>query len=62
LRPGREEFFFQEQPVSKDRLFITVQKKKVKILFAGVVYVESQKEYVKIVAEKNLLPKWAPTK
>lgn len=34
---------------TKDYLFITVQKKKVRILFSEIVYIESQKEYIKIV-------------
>src|SRR5215203_5132729 len=33
----------------KDYLFLNVQKKKVKILFADIIYIESQKEYIKIV-------------
>lgn len=33
----------------KDYLFLNVQKKKVKILFSEIVYVESQREYIKIV-------------
>ncbi|WP_431216911.1 LytR/AlgR family response regulator transcription factor [Puia sp. P3] len=33
----------------KDYLFVNVQKKKVKILFSDIVYVESQREYIKIV-------------
>lgn len=33
----------------KDFIFLNVQKKKVKILFAEVLYIESQREYVKIV-------------
>jgi DNA-binding LytR/AlgR family response regulator len=37
----------------KDYLFINVQKKKVKILFSEIVYVESQKEYIKIVTTKK---------
>jgi two-component system, LytTR family, response regulator len=37
----------------KDYIFITVQKKKVKILFADIVYIESQREYVKIVTTKK---------
>jgi DNA-binding LytR/AlgR family response regulator len=49
----------KEQPVLaepgevKDYLFINVQKKKVKILFSEIVYVESQKEYIKIVTTKR---------
>jgi two-component system, LytTR family, response regulator len=38
---------------SKDFIFLTVQKKKVKILFADIVYVESQREYIKIVTAKK---------
>lgn len=33
----------------KDYFFVTVQKKKVKLLFSEILYIESQKEYVKIV-------------
>lgn len=38
---------------TKDYLFLTVQKKKVKILFSEILYVESQREYIKVVTEKN---------
>ena len=38
---------------SKDHLFLNVQKKKVKILFSEILYIESQKEYIKIVTTKN---------
>ena len=41
----------QEPP--KDYLFINVQKKKVKILFSEILYIESQREYVKIVTERK---------
>jgi two-component system, LytTR family, response regulator len=37
----------------KDYLFLNVQKKKVKILFDDIVYIESQKEYIKIVTTKK---------
>lgn len=37
----------------KDFIFLTVQKKKVKIFFSDIVYIESQKEYVKIVTTKK---------
>ncbi|MBH2005625.1 MAG: response regulator transcription factor [Sphingobacteriia bacterium] len=37
----------------KDYLFLTVQKKKVKILFSEIYYVESQREYIKVVTEKK---------
>jgi DNA-binding LytR/AlgR family response regulator len=38
---------------SKDYLFLNVQKKKVKILFSEIVYIESQREYIKIVTTKK---------
>jgi two-component system, LytTR family, response regulator len=34
-------------------LFLSVQKKKVKILFSDLLYIESQREYVKVVTTKN---------
>jgi two-component system, LytTR family, response regulator len=37
----------------KDYLFLNVQKKKVRILFSDILYIESQREYVKIVATKK---------
>ena len=37
----------------KDYLFLNVQKKKVKISFSEIVYVESQREYIKIVTTKR---------
>lgn len=37
----------------KDYLFLTVQKKKVKILLAEILYIESQREYVKLVTTKR---------
>lgn len=36
----------------KDYLFLNVHKKKVRILFSEIVYVESQREYIKIVTTK----------
>lgn len=38
---------------AKDYVFVNVQKKKVKILFSEILYIESQREYVKIVTEKK---------
>ena len=35
--------------ISRDFMFITVQKKKVKILYYEIVYIESQREYIRIV-------------
>ncbi|MFI5131801.1 MAG: LytR/AlgR family response regulator transcription factor, partial [Chitinophagales bacterium] len=38
----------------KDHLFLNVQKKKVKILFSEIHYIESQLEYIKIVTTKKV--------
>ncbi len=47
-----------ESQETKDYLFLTVQKKKVKILFSDIVYIESQREYIRIVTtKKEFLPK-----
>ncbi|MGK2863124.1 MAG: LytR/AlgR family response regulator transcription factor [Chitinophagaceae bacterium] len=37
----------------KDYLFLNVQKKKVKILFSEILYIESQREYIKITTTKK---------
>lgn len=43
----------QLQEEIKDFIFLNVQKKKVKILFSDIVYIESQREYIKVVTTKN---------
>ena len=42
-----------ESQETKDYLFLNVQKKKVKILFSEIVYIESQREYIKIITTKK---------
>jgi two-component system, LytTR family, response regulator len=42
-----------EKPGKKEYLFLSVQKKKVKILFTEILYIESQREYIKIVTTKT---------
>ena len=37
----------------KDFIFLNVQKKKVKISFSEILYIESQREYIKIVTTKK---------
>lgn len=37
----------------KDYLFVNVQKKKVKVLFSDIVYIESQREYIRIVTTRG---------
>jgi DNA-binding LytR/AlgR family response regulator len=40
-------------PETKDFIFLTMQKKKVKILFSEIIYIESQREYIKITTLKR---------
>jgi two-component system LytT family response regulator len=42
-----------DPPEARDFIFITVQKKKVKILFSEIVYIESQREYIRITTTLN---------
>jgi len=39
----------------KNFIFLNVQKRKVKIFFADIQYIESQREYVKVVTSKKVL-------
>src|SRR5258705_930057 len=43
-----------ETEETKDHLFLNVQKKKVKILFSEIIYIESQQEYIKLVNTKKV--------
>jgi DNA-binding LytR/AlgR family response regulator len=52
-KSGPEPMEYTETKESKDHLFLNVQKKKVKILLSDIVYIESQKEYIKIVTTKK---------
>src|SRR5678810_161198 len=38
----------------RDHLFLNVQKKKVKILFSEIIYIESQLEYIRIITTKTV--------
>lgn len=49
----KEKQNFHERHEVKDHLFLSVQKKKVKILFSEILYIESQREYIKIVTTKK---------
>ena len=42
-----------KEGTEKDFIFLNVQKKKVKILFSEIVYIESQREYIRIVTTKK---------
>jgi two-component system LytT family response regulator len=58
VHPEKEISAEERRPSSRDTeardfVFINVQKKKVKILFSEIVYIESQREYIKITTTKN---------
>jgi len=38
---------------TKDFIFLNVQKKKVKVLFSELLYIESQREYIKVVTTRK---------
>src|SRR5688500_5593824 len=42
-----------ESEETKDFIFLNVKKKKVKLLFSEILYIESQREYIKIVTTKK---------
>jgi DNA-binding LytR/AlgR family response regulator len=46
---GKEQLTLKESTEPRDYLFLNVQKKKVKILYADLLFIESQREYIKIV-------------
>ncbi|HNR08775.1 MAG TPA: LytTR family DNA-binding domain-containing protein [Saprospiraceae bacterium] len=43
----------RDHPETRDYLFLNVQKKKVRIAFSDIVYIESQREYIKVVTLKD---------
>jgi len=53
VKTEREKQESNETRETKDFIFLNVQKKKVKILFSEIVYIESQREYIKIVTTKK---------
>jgi two-component system LytT family response regulator len=54
VRTGEKEMVHHpENTEGRDFIFLTVQKKKVKILFSEIIYIESQREYIKIVTTKK---------
>jgi two-component system, LytTR family, response regulator len=42
-----------QMAVERDFIFLNVQKKKVKILFSDILYIESQREYVRVVCRQQ---------
>src|SRR5688572_23433586 len=53
VKSAQKEKQKQVDDTEKDFIFLNVQKKKVKISFSEIAYVESQREYIKIVTTKN---------
>ena len=43
----------EEKKETKDFIFLNIQKKKVKILFSEILYIESQREYIKLVTQNK---------
>ncbi|HLX91756.1 MAG TPA: LytTR family DNA-binding domain-containing protein [Puia sp.] len=43
----------EEGTEKKDYIFVQVQKKRVKLLFSSIVYIESQREYVRIITTEG---------
>lgn len=59
LKPFSFERFLQavnkiKAPAGKEFLFLNVQYKKVKINFSDILYIESQREYIKIVTAQQV--------
>lgn len=50
---AKELLLQKDNLTQKEFIYLTIQKKKVKILFSEILYIESQKEYVKIVTTKK---------
>lgn len=53
VKTARSETQHAEEEAGKNYLFLNVQKKKVKIFYADIVYIESQREYIRIVTLKK---------
>lgn len=52
VNAGKDEAKQQEEK-ERDFIFLHIQKKNVKILFSDILYIESQREYIKIVTTKR---------
>jgi DNA-binding LytR/AlgR family response regulator len=50
---AKEEGLTHENKEQKDSIFLNVQKKKVRVPFDEIIYIESQREYIKIVTTKK---------
>ncbi len=52
VKAAQREKPVETMPETKDFIFLNIDRKKVKVLFADMLYIESQREYVKIVTTK----------
>lgn len=50
---GKEKLPSIESSGEKDFIFLNIQKKKVKVLFSEIAYIESQREYIRIVTTRQ---------
>ena len=53
VKTAQKEVHSSKSNEAKDHLFLNVDRKKVKVLFSDIVYIESQREYIKIVTVKR---------
>jgi DNA-binding LytR/AlgR family response regulator len=53
VRGGGESGTWGGESGARDFVFINVQKKRVKIFFSDIVYIESQREYIKITTTQG---------
>ena len=53
LTDGQEKQKPNESQEIKDFIFLNAERKKVKILFSEIVYIESQREYIRVVTTKR---------
>lgn len=51
----------EQKNETKDHLFISVQKKKIKVFFEDILYIESQKDYIKLITVTNTYYTKMPT-
>ena len=53
MKTARSEKQKANEMAEKDFIFLNMQKKKVKILFSEILYIESQREYIRIVTTRK---------
>lgn len=50
----KENTELQTAAAPKDFMFLNVQKKKVRVMFSDILFIESQREYIRIVTTKSV--------